>query len=252
MRHVAGMRGSLLRHFQTGKNRCVPRAQDVADEITRLIDNQVWLAGQKLPPERKLCEQFGSARLTLRRALDLVAQSERIVRHAGRGCYVRGDHGGAIMALSGGAVLLRDLARSSPADLMELRLIVEPAAASLAAVRATREDLTRIERACGRVAEAEMFLDREQADADFHLTLFEAARNPVLISLCKSINEVRDGDAWTTQKRKILTPERCQTYDRQHAAVVSALLRRDVEGVAAAVREHLGTLRTDFWGPGLI
>jgi DNA-binding FadR family transcriptional regulator len=227
-------------------------AQDVADQINRLIDNQVWLAGQKLPPERTLCEQFGSARLTLRRALDLVAQSERIVRHAGRGCYVRGDLGGASDALARGAVFLRDLARSSPADLMELRLIVEPAAASLAAVRATREDLGRIEQACGRVAEVDTFPGREQADADFHLALFEAARNPVLISLCKSINEVRDGDAWTTQKRKILTPERCRTYDGQHAAIVSALLHRDVEGAAVAVREHLGTLRADLWGPGLI
>jgi DNA-binding FadR family transcriptional regulator len=231
----------------------VPRAQNVADQINRLIDNQVWLAGQKLPPERRLCEQFGSARLTLRRALDLVAQTERIVRHSGRGCYVSGDPDGATIAPGGGgAALLKDLARSSPADLMELRLIVEPAAASLAAVRATREDLVKIERACGRVAGTERFPDREQADADFHLAVFEAARNPVLISLCKSINEVRDGDAWTKQKRKILTPERCQTYDRQHAAIVSALLRRDVDGVAAAVREHLGTLRADFWGPGLI
>ena len=230
----------------------MPRAQDVADQINRLIDNQVWLAGQKLPPERKLCEQFGSARLTLRRALDLVAKSERIVRHAGRGCYISGEFDGATMALGGGASLVRDLARASPADLMELRLIIEPAAASLSAIRATREDLTKIDRACARTAGAKTFPDREQADADFHLALFEAARNPVLISLCKSINEVRDGDAWTKQKRKILTPERCRTYDRQHAAIVSALLRRDVEGVAAAVREHLGTLRADFWGPGLI
>jgi GntR family transcriptional regulator, uxu operon transcriptional repressor len=223
----------------------------VADQINRLIDSQVWLAGQKLPPERKLCEQFGSARLTLRRALDLVAQSDRIVRRTGRGCYVSGEFEGAA-TLGVGAAFLRDLGRASPADLMELRLIVEPAAASLAAIRASREDLTRIDRACKQTAGAKTFPHREQADADFHLALFEAARNPVLVSLCKSINEVRDGDAWISQKQKILTAERCESYDRQHAAIVSALQRRDVEGAALAVREHLGALRADFWGPSVI
>jgi DNA-binding FadR family transcriptional regulator len=230
----------------------VPRAQDVADQINKLIDSQVWLAGQKLPPERKLCEQFGSARLTLRRALDLVAQSERIVRYEGRGCYVRGDLGDTTALLSGGATLLRDLSRASPADLMELRLIIEPAAASLAAIRATREDLARIERACNRTTEAVNFPGREQADADFHLALFEAARNPLLTALCRSINEVRDGDEWIRKKSEILTPERCATYDRQHAAILAALLRRDAEATTVAAREHLGTLRKDLWGPGLI
>jgi GntR family transcriptional regulator, uxu operon transcriptional repressor len=230
----------------------VPRAQDVANEINRLIDNQVWSAGQRLPPERRLCEQFGSARLTLRRALDLVAQSERIIRHEGRGCYVRSDLGEAAAALSCGAAFLKDLSRASPADLMELRLIVEPAAASLAAIRATSEDLIKIERACNRITEVTSFPGREQADADFHLALFEAARNPLLTALCRSINEVRDGEAWIRKKSEILTPERCESYDRQHAAIVAALLGRDVEATTVAVREHLGTLRKDLWGPGLI
>lgn len=230
----------------------MPRAQDVADEINRLIDNRFWSAGQKLPPERKLCEQFGSARLTLRRALDIVAQSDRIVRLEGRGCYVRSDLDETAVALTGGAAFLRDLSRASPADLMELRLIVEPAAASLAAIRATHEDLAKIERACNRVTEATSFPGREQADADFHLALFEAARNPLLTALCRTINDVRDGDAWITKKSEILTPERCETYDRQHAAILSALLCRDVEATTVAVREHLGALRKDLWGPGLI
>lgn len=230
----------------------MPRAQDVADEINRLIDNQIWSAGQRLPPERKLCEQFGSARLTLRRALDLVAQSDRIVRLEGRGCYVRSDRGEAATVITGGAAFLRDLSRASPADLMELRLIVEPAAASLAAIRATREDLIKIERACNRITETTNFPNREQADADFHLALFEAARNPLLTALCRTINEVRDGDAWISKKFEILTPERCQTYDRQHAAILIALHRRDVEATTVAAREHLGTLRKDLWGTGLI
>lgn len=247
LKSILGAPGGAV---EARRSRCLPKAQNVADQINRLIDNQVWPVGQRLPPERKLCEQFGSARLTPRRALDLVAQSDRIVRRAGRGCYVSGDFEAA--TLGGGTAFLRDLGRASPADLMELRLIIEPAAASLAAIRASREDLTRIDRACKQTAEAKTFPHRELADADFHLALFEAARNPVLVSLCKSINEVRDGDAWISQKRKILTAERCKSYDRQHAAIATALQHRDVEGAALAVREHLGALRADFWGPGLI
>ena len=91
--------------------------------------------GSKVAAWAEALRTIGSARLTLRRALDLVAKSERIVRHAGRGCYISGEFDGAAMALGGGVALLRDLARASPADLMELRLIIEPAAASLSAIR---------------------------------------------------------------------------------------------------------------------
>jgi DNA-binding FadR family transcriptional regulator len=224
----------------------VPRAHDVAAEITRLIDKEVWLAGQRLPTERALCAQFGSARLTLRRALDIVAQNNRIVRHKGRGCYVRSRSDG--VARLGAVDFLRDLSEASPGDIMELRLILEPAAAAIAVVRATSEDLAAIERACSLIPGAATLEEREQADAAFHFALFKAARNPLLVSLCASINAARNAAEWTRSKSQILTPERQKLYDLQHSAILDALLRRDVEAASAVTREHLDTLRKDLWG----
>jgi DNA-binding FadR family transcriptional regulator len=222
------------------------KAQDVAAEITRMIDGEVWPAGHRLPPERDLCAQFGSARLTLRKALNMVAQNNRIVRRKGRGCYVRGKSD--VLAGLGGVDFLRGLSDASPSDIMELRLIVEPAAAAIAVVRATSEDLAAIERACHLIPGAATFEEREQADADFHLALFKAARNPLLISLCRSINAARDTAEWTNSKSRMLTPEHQQIYDQQHSAILDALVRRDVEAAPAVVRDHLNTLRKDLWG----
>ena len=228
------------------------KVQDVAAEINRMIDMQIWPAGQKLPAERSLCEQFGTARLTLRRALDLVERDARIIRHKRRGCYVRSDLTYDEASLDGGALFLRDFSRASPADLMELRMILEPTAASLAAVRATSQDLEEIRSACERVQRSVALADREQADADFHLMLVAAARNPLLTALCHSVNEVRGGDEWVNKKAEILSPARRAFYDRQHDAIVAAMQSRDFDAAAAAMRDHLATLRNDLWGPRLM
>ncbi len=45
----------------------MPKASDLVASFSKMIDTQVWRAGQRLPPERELCEQFGSARNTVRR-----------------------------------------------------------------------------------------------------------------------------------------------------------------------------------------
>ena len=228
------------------------KVQDVAAEINRMIDMRIWPAGQKLPAERSLCEQFGAARLTMRRALELVERDERIVRHDGRGRYVRDDLTYEEASLGGRELFLRDFARASPADLMELRMILEPTAASLATVRATSQDLDAIRLACDRVQRSGVLAEREHADADFHLKLVTAARNPLLTALCHCVNEVRGGGAWIRKKAEILSPERRAFYDRQHAAIVDSMQARDMDAAAAAMRDHLASLRRDLWGPGLM
>ncbi len=228
------------------------RARDVAAEINRMIDMRIWPAGQKLPADRELCKQFGAARLTLRRALDLVEQDERIVRRDRRGRYVRDDLSYDDDDPASGALFLNDLSKASPADLMELRIILEPTAASLATVRATSEDLDQILAICERVQGSIALADREQFDADFHLAIVNAARNPLLTALCQSVNEVRGGDEWIRKKAAILSPEKRAFYDLQHASIVASMHARDPEAATSATREHLISLRKDLWGPGLI
>ena len=50
-----------------------------------------------------------------------------------------------------------------------------------------------------------------------------------MIWLYRQINEVRAHAQWAAMRGKVLTPENMRLYDRQHAAVVEAVRRRDAD-----------------------
>jgi DNA-binding FadR family transcriptional regulator len=222
----------------------MPKADDLAISIHQFISSEGLRNGQRLPAERELCARFGTARNTVRRALDILEREQRIVRRSGRGCFVSDDVDRGLPM----GDFLGDMSMASPADIMELRLIVEPNAAAIAAVRATAADLDKIARAADRIVASRNVSNREQSDADFHLAVFKATRNPLLISLCEAINSVRDRTEWVENKRKILSAERMSAYDDQHTAIVSALRNRDPEEARTVVRVHLEALRRDLLG----
>jgi DNA-binding FadR family transcriptional regulator len=135
---------------------------------------------------------------------------------------------------------------AGPADIMELRLIAEPSAAAIAAVRATGADLDSIEQAAMQIASAKTIAERESRDDEFHIKLFQATRNPLLVSLCQSISSVRRGEEWIDNKRRILSEKRQCEFDSQHFAIVAALRSRNPDEARAAMRAHIDSLRKEL------
>ena len=60
----------------------------ITNEIRHQIDSGKYLSGDKLPPERKLCEEFGVSRITIRQALDKLEDLNIIDRKQGKGTYI--------------------------------------------------------------------------------------------------------------------------------------------------------------------
>jgi GntR family transcriptional regulator, uxu operon transcriptional repressor len=225
------------------------KAHELANQLADLIGKRTYRIGQRLPSERELSEQFSIARNTVRRALTMLEAEQRLVRNMGRGAYVV-ESVGVAAPLS--AVLAMPAIEPGPSDIMEIRLINEPAAAAIAAVRATQSDLDGLERAADLTVESDTLAERESADASFHLALFRATRNPMLIALAESINEVRRREEWVEGKRRILSAERVADFDRDHHDVVAALRERDPEAARAAMRRHIESLRKNLLGDLLI
>jgi GntR family transcriptional repressor for pyruvate dehydrogenase complex len=126
--------------------------------------------------------------------------------------------------------------------LAELRLILEPGIAALAAVRVKDEDLAAMR-------EAVAVMDRAQddpeayieADLDFHLALAETVANPLILSLIDSIvGLLRE------QRIKIFNveggPQRGQVH---HKRILEAMEKRDAEMARTAMRSHLEQVRED-------
>jgi DNA-binding FadR family transcriptional regulator len=215
---------------------------DLAAKLARMIDDGAWLQGQRLPPERDLAEQFGMARNTVRRALKSLEDGGVLIRQVGRGTFVRPASPHRLGRLSS------QIEQSSPAEIMEVRLIFEPQAALIAAGRAAPEDLRAIEQAFRNSVAAKGAAEFEEWDARFHLSIIRATRNTMLIDYCEAINAARQQPQWHRLKQRSTTPESRSLYDRQHGAIVAALRDRDADAARAALQRHLTDVRDRLLG----
>ena len=111
------------------------KVESARTALEQLLEGGELLANGRLPPERDLCAQFGVSRNTLRTALDLLEAQGKIWRRVGSGTYA----GNAPPMDLQGLVAISET--TSPIELMELRLILEPAITRLAALRATPTEI---------------------------------------------------------------------------------------------------------------
>jgi len=237
------------------------RLQTVTEELRNQIASGGWPAGRQVPPERALAEQFGLARNTLRRVLKLLEDEGLLERHVGRGTFVRSPSDGKANGSNGhnghGAVngsmsgdLTTKLRGASPADLMEVRIIIEPQMAALAASRATAEDIAQIEQALKHSIAAKGLAEFEHWDAQLHLSIFKAAKNAILLAWCEAINVVRNEPDWYRLKKRSVTPEVRNSYDRDHTEIVAALKERDPEAARKVLFKHLSRVRDSLLALG--
>lgn len=118
-------------------------------------------------------------------------------------------------------------------DLFELRAIVEPAAARLAAIRREKDDIRAMRDALANMRRHTLATEAGRAaDRDFHGALLRATRNDALITLSASIGAAVN---WTTQfKQRTRALPRDPVPD--HARVSDAIAAGDPDAAEAAMR----------------
>ena len=215
-------------------------ANAIASRLRASILQGDYAYRERMPSERQLAGEFSAARGTIRAALRQLEEMNLITRRAGSGSFVcyRGyaDH--------------EDITEmTSPLELIEVRIAIEPAMARLAVVNANAHDIERMAEVLGRLeqdnTDPEGFSSHDEA---FHLSLAECARNPLMLWLYRHINEVRGHAQWMQRKDKVLTPQKIKLYNRHHRNVFTAIARRDVDEAERAIREHLTQARADLLG----
>jgi len=126
--------------------------------------------------------------------------------------------------------------------LAEVREILEPEIAALAATRADQEDLSSMKEQVAVMDSARKDPDAFiEADLDFHLALAEAAANPLILSLIDSIvGLLREQRMGIFQVEG--GPERGQYH---HKKILEAVEHRDPLGARDAMKAHLRQVRED-------
>lgn len=228
------------------RGRAMTRVAMMASFIEANIADGTWRAGDKLPTERELVQRFGIARNTLRKHLRELEACGVVMRRVGSGTFV--VRSAAQAREKSGDNLLTRIQGASPAEIMEVRLMIEPQAIELAASRATLAHFDRMDEYLGRSEAATTTAEFEEWDGALHLEILLAARNQLLIDIYHAINGARHQAEWGKLKERSLTPANRAAYERQHRSIIAALRQRDSQCAAAALREHLLTVRGNLFG----
>ena len=210
-------------------------AEDTLRILRTALNEGMFAEGSRLPPERDLAIRLRVGRGTLRKAFDALEREGRIRRRVGHGTFVTSPTPGYDAALKLDAA-------PTPADVMETRLMVEPAIAGAAALRATQSEITTLQRLGEAPAEGD-WREWERRDNAFHTAVATASRNPLLVGLLETLHQMRRREDWSRLRRLTLTPERQATYIGQHRTLVAAIARRDPGAAAEAMRQHLQTVQ---------
>jgi DNA-binding FadR family transcriptional regulator len=205
------------------------------------LRNDHWRPGEKLPTERQMSESHGVGRSTVRRVLRQMKDLGLITQTVGSGTYVADDIADKLPQPA-----MREIG-ISPAELMEARLIFEPGLIELVVRNATASDFSDMEECCHQAEIAETLEQFEHWDGAFHQKIANATHNNFVISVFDLINNVRERGEWGLLKKKSVTPERRDAYQKEHRALLAALRNRDAETARETVLSHLINVRRNLF-----
>jgi DNA-binding FadR family transcriptional regulator len=172
-----------------------------------------------------MAAQFGIARNTLRRILQQLEAEGLIDSQPGRGSVVRLSPLGDQMSRPDIAPVA---AAASQADLMEVRALLAPLVAELAASRATAEDISAMEAALHKALAARETAVFEHWDAALHHAIWRAAHNSALLAWYDTIK--------LDLLRRTVPPELRIGYLREQAAIIAALRNRNPDLASELMR----------------
>jgi GntR family transcriptional repressor for pyruvate dehydrogenase complex len=218
--------------------------EQIVEQIEGSIVKGDLKAGDQLPAERDLAQRFGVSRTAVREAVKALREKGLVEAYSGRGTFITD---GTTQAVRQSLDLMVKIGQpEGSTHLAEVRAILEPEIAALAAVRIQEPELTTMRDAVAAMDRAgqdpETYIE---ADLDFHLALAEGAANPLILSLLDSIVALL-----REQRLRIFKvpggPERGQIH---HKRILDAVDRHDSEKAREAMRAHLWQVRDDSQVP---
>jgi len=209
--------------------------QQIADDIERLILEGTYQPGTRLPGEHELAEQYEVSRNVIREALKRLKEHGLVMIRTGSGAYVSLPSTKSV-AEALGRLIRHNAEGISIAHFYEIRRMLEPPSAQMAALRHEPADLEVIIAALQRMEHNRNDSTAwTNADLDFHLAIAAATHNPLVRSIL---------DPLTASLRKVIAaghvdPSGIRAGLEAHRRILEAIRRHDGEDAYQSMMNHL-------------
>ena len=212
--------------------------EKLAENITGVIEAGDLKGGDRLPPERKLAETYQVSRNTVREAIRILTEKRILVSRTGSGTYVAESPGDIINDALGQR-------KNRLKDIFELRKILEPQIAALAAERISPRALTQLEDVLVQQETAFLLGQSNRSwDELFHHTLAEASGNKVLLNVYERLqcifSESREND--------LQNPARHEHSLKLHKDIFNAVKAGDATLAERKMKQHMQHIQKSLDG----
>ena len=207
--------------------------EDVFNQIRQLIKEGRLRARDQLPSERELAETFKVSRTSVREALRALETQGLIVSRTGTGNFVADL---PVESLVGPLARLLIDEKKALSDVFEMRKLIEPHIAALAAERATRNDIAQLKRIVVKQAEAVSRGETGvEADAELHLCISRATRNQALQKLVSGLMDMLS----RSREESLQTDKRRESSIATHRKIVAAIEKHDRSKARSEMLRHI-------------
>jgi len=189
--------------------------------------------GDRLPPERQLAVLFAVSRNSLREAIKSLEQKGVLESRPGAGTFIA-ETSQADLARHFEEIFNQERHRLE--DIFELRLLLEPQIAHLAAGRISRQALDHLHEL---IVAHECALEEDSSihefDLSFHDTIALATGNQSIVRLMEEMHDLFN----ESRDETLQSPARCRMSLEDHRKILDALRNGDSEAARIAMTEHL-------------
>jgi GntR family transcriptional repressor for pyruvate dehydrogenase complex len=209
--------------------------QQIADDIERkILDGSMGL-GSRLPGEHLLADEYGVSRNVIREALKRLKENGLVTIRTGSGTYIR-QPGTKPISQAMQRILMHNNNKFNVLQFYEVRQMLEPNCASLAAKRGSEEDIQKITSAFEEMeANKDDISAWSESDLKFHQAVALAAHNPLVMSILEPL---------TDSLQKVISagymaPQAVVSGLKAHKQILDAIQKRDHDLAKKAMLDHL-------------
>ncbi len=211
-----------------------------SQEIKQYLQTNHFHEGDRLPSETELSKLLGVSRATVREAIVALEVSGVLT--------VKRNVGAVVQNLAEEIPLSSITSEAGPFEQIQVRMLLEPEAAYLAAQYRTDQHCELMEKAIEMmVNENQAGFESEDGDMEFHLLIAKASRNSLLTSHIESLWEMRHhGKLWPQLQRSVDISTMRTRAVFQHMRILEAIKSHNPEAAKRTMTAHLVSVQEEL------